>query len=162
MSPIRIVFVVLLIPCIGWSQGNADSSLLSKDIRRVKLHEDIDLLQQSVKNTDFQSLDALQKWIEENTELDHRSKIKYLSGIKYLLEDIVNQLLPNNSSIQLLLAYKQLMEADIKNIPIDGVVEKFSYSINHSLLNDRTVFYENTGLKKARLFNYSQYIFTVP
>lgn len=162
MSLIRVVFVVLLIPCIGWSQGNADSSLLSKDIRRVKLHEDIDLLQQSVTNTDFQSLDALQKWIEENTELDHRSKIKYLSGIKYLLEDIVNQLLPNNSSIQLLLAYKQLMEADIKNIPIDGVVEKFSYSINHSLLNERTVFYENTGLKKARVFNYTQYISLYP
>ena len=50
------------------------------------------------------------------------------------------------------------MQHDLEGSSIESTVKKYPYDINRSLLNERTVFYENAGLSKARIYLHQQYL----
>ncbi|MBM3445900.1 MAG: hypothetical protein FJX88_05155 [Bacteroidetes bacterium] len=140
------------------AQNSGDTAFITKDIRRVKLHEDIDLGQTGQEKNFNTRIDSLQQWLEKEDQFDHRLKIKYLSGIKSLLDDLQNGRVPSKDSHQLLDAYRILLEADIKEQSIAEAIKNNSLAINRSLLGERTAFYENAGLAQARVFMYYQFI----
>ena len=140
------------------SQGQTDTVLISTDIRRVQLNEDIDHLQTMLPSSIALKLDSLQTWVESNTQFDHRLKYKYLSGIKSMLEDLQTRKVPSEKATNLIEAYQLLMDYDILGKSIADLVKKLDYNINRSLLGDKTVFYENVGLSAAKTYLYSQHL----
>lgn len=158
MQLVRLCLVFLLSPFLSLAQNSGDTAFITKDIRRVKLHEDIDLGQTGQEKNFNTRIDSLQQWLEKEDKFDHRLKIKYLSGIKSLLDDLQNGRVPSKDSHQLLDAYRILLEADIKEQSIAEAIKNNSLAINRSLLGERTAFYENAGLAQARVFMYYQFI----
>lgn len=158
MQLVRLCLIFLLSPFLSLAQNSGDTAFITKDIRRVKLHEDIDLGQTGQEKNFNTRIDSLQQWLEKEDKFDHRLKIKYLSGIKSLLDDLQNGRVPSKDSHQLLDAYRILLEADIKEQSIAEAIKNNSLAINRSLLGERTAFYENAGLAQARVFMYYQFI----
>ena len=158
MQLVRLCLIFLLSPFLSLAQNSGDTAFITKDIRRVKLHEDIDLRQTGQEKNFNTRIDSLQQWLEKEDQFDHRLKIKYLSGIKSLLDDLQNGRVPSKDSHQLLDAYRILLEADIKEQSIAEAIKNNSLAINRSLLGERTAFYENAGLAQARVFMYYQFI----
>lgn len=158
MQLVRLCLIFLLSPFLSLAQNSGDTAFITKDIRRVKLHEDIDLGQTGQEKNFNTRIDSLQHWLEKEDQFDHRLKIKYLSGIKSLLDDLQNGRVPSKDSHQLLDAYRILLEADIKEQSIAEAIKNNSLAINRSLLGERTAFYENAGLAQARVFMYYQFI----
>jgi hypothetical protein len=158
MPDLRLLMAILCLPLFSLSQNIADGSAVSTDIRRVQLNEDIDRIQKNLSSIPPKRIDSLQSWLESNPALDHRLKYKYLSGIRYLLEDLVAGKVSMINADNLIDAYHQLMENDIGGISIESAVKKYTYEINRSLLGDKTVFYENAGLTAAKTYLYGQYL----
>lgn len=158
MQLVRLCLIFLLSPFLSLAQNSGDTAFITKDIRRVKLHEDIDLGQTGQEKNFNTRIDSLQHWLEKEDQFDHRLKIKYLSGIKSLLDDLQHGRVPSKDSHQLLDAYMILLEADIKEQSIAEAIKNNSLAINRSLLGERTAFYENAGLAQARVFMYYQFI----
>lgn len=158
MQLVRLCLIFLLSPFLSLAQNSGDTAFITKDIRRVKLHEDIDLGQTGQEKNFNTRIDSLQQWLEKEDQFDHRLKIKYLSGIKSLLDDLQNGRVPSKDSHQLLDAYRILLKADINEQSIAEAIKNNSLAINRSLLGERTAFYENAGLAQARVFMYYQFI----
>ncbi len=164
--------------------ASADTGRLAIDIRRVQLHEDIDALQVKLYGVDgkqdkiisasrdidlnllltdvyTRQVDLLQNEIESDDSLDHRAKIKYLTGIKITLEGCNNALrtvqFSAETAIQLFEAYKVYLLKDKAGIGLGRSVEQYSYPINKILLGDNTVFFENPGLNLARVVLFQQF-----
>lgn len=166
----------------AWSL--TDTSKLSIDIRRVQLHEDIDALQVKLYGVDgkqdkiisasrdidlnllltdvyTRQVDLLQNEIEADGALDHRAKIKYLTGLKITLDGCHAALrtaqLSAESAIQLFEAFKVYYTKDKEGVGLGRTVEQYSYAINKILLGDNTVFFENPGLNLARVVMFQQF-----
>ena len=167
-----------------FSAAGQDSSHTVIDIRRVKLHEDIDGLQSKIcaldgkpdkmivisRDLDLDLLltdiytrqtDALQLEIEKNNAADHRIKVKYLSGLSMLLNELLGSFrtntLPATEAATLLDAYRQYMGLDIRGTGIAGIVDHFPYNVNRMLLGENSVFFENTELDSSRLIMFKQF-----
>jgi len=167
---------------VAWS--NTDTGRLAIDIRRVQLHEDIDALQIKLYSVDgkqdkiiaasrdidlnllltdvyTRQVDILQNEIEADSALDHRAKIKYLTGLKITLEGSNTALrtaqLSAESAIQLFDAYKVYYTKDKAGIGLGKSVEQYAYPINKILLGDNTVFFENPGLNLAKVVMFQQF-----
>lgn len=161
---------------MAFSAAGQDSGHDLIDIRRVKLHEDIDGLQSKICALDGNSdkmivisrdldldllltdiytrqTDALQLEIEKNVAADHRIKVKYLSGLNILLEELLRSFrsntLPAIEAATLLEAYRQYMWLDIRGLGIAGIVDHFPYNVNKILLGENSVFFENPALNLA-------------
>lgn len=183
MIPLRL-FTWILLPFMAFSAAGQDSSHTVIDIRRVKLHEDIDGLQTRVcaldgkpdkmivisRDLDLDLLltdiytrqtDALQRAIEKNVETDHRIKVKYLSGLTILLEELLRSFRSNalsaSEAATLLEAYRQYMGLDIRGMGITGIVDHFPYNVNKVLLGENSVFFENPALDSARVIMFRQF-----
>lgn len=158
MQLVRFCLVFLLFPFFSMAQESGDTAFITKDIRRVKLHEDIDLAQTGHEKSFNVRIDSLQQWVEREDRFDHRLKMKYLSGIKALLDDLNTGRVSKKDTHQLLDAYIVLLEADIRGESIVQAIKNNSLSINRSLLGERTAFYENMGLAEAKVYMYYQFI----
>jgi len=172
MFPLRL-FIWFLLPFMAFSAAGQDSSHTVIDIRRVKLHEDIDDLQSKICALDgkpdkmivisgdldldllltdiyTRQTDALQLEIEKNAAADHRIKVKYLSGLNILLEELLRSFrsntLPASEAAILMDAYRQYVGLDISGIGIAGIVDHFPYNVNNILLGENSVFFENKAL----------------
>ena len=183
MVPLRL-FIWILLPFMAFSAAGQDSSHTVIDIRRVKLHEDIDGLQTRIcaldgkpdkmivisRDLDLDLLltdiytrqtDALQRAIEKNVETDHRIKVKYLSGLTILLEELLRSFRSNalsaSEAATLLEAYKQYMGLDIRGMGITGIVDHFPYNVNKMLLGENSVFFENPALDSTRVIMFRQF-----
>ncbi len=177
-------FIWILLPFMAFSAAGQDSSHVAIDIRRVKLHEDIDDLQSRIcaldgkpdkmivisRDLDLDLLltdiytrqtDALQLEIEKNPAADHRIKVKYLSGLNMLLEDLLRSLrsnaMPASEAATLLDAYRQFMGLDIRGMGIAGLVDHFPYQVNSMLLGENSVFFENPALDSSRVIMFRQF-----
>ncbi len=177
-------FIWILLPFMAFSAAGQDSSHVAIDIRRVKLHEDIDDLQSRIcaldgkpdkmivisRDLDLDLLltdiytrqtDALQLAIEKNPAADHRIKVKYLSGLNMLLEDLLRSLrsnaIPASEAATLLDAYRQFMGLDIRGMGIAGLVDHFPYQVNSMLLGENSVFFENPALDSSRVIMFRQF-----
>ena len=169
---------------MAFSAAGQDSSHTVIDIRRVKLHEDIDGLQTRIcaldgkpdkmivisRDLDLDLLltdiytrqtDALQRAIEKNVETDHRIKVKYLSGLNILLEELLRSFRSNalsaSEAATLLEAYRQYMGLDIRGMGITGIVDHFPYNVNKMLLGENSVFFENPALDSSRVIMFRQF-----
>ena len=161
---------------MAFTAAGQDSSRSLIDIRRVKLHEDIDGLQARIcaldgkpdkmivisRDQDLDLLltdiytrqtDILQQEIEKNAAADHRIKVKYLSGLNILLEDLLRLFRSNalsaTDAATLLEAYRQYMGLDIRKMGIAGIVDHFPYPVNKMLLGENSVFFENPALDSS-------------
>ena len=103
------IFVILHLALFGAAQ---DRPVKSIDFKRVKLHEDIDQLQ-NVISEQFNSpkskqlwsskyvnwyetgVDSIQSVIELDTALTHRLKVKYLTGLIILMQEYHKGILQN-------------------------------------------------------------------
>jgi hypothetical protein len=177
-----LTFLFCCTTFVAWS--NADTGRLAIDIRRVQLHEDIDALQVKLYSVDgkqdkiiaasrdidlnllltdvyTRQVDMLQNEIEKDSTLDHRAKIKYLTGLKITLEGGYTTLrtaqLSAESAIQLFDAYKVYYTKDKAGIGLGKSVEQYAYTINKILLGDNTVFFENPGLNLAKVVMFQQF-----
>jgi hypothetical protein len=166
-----------------------DTSRQDIDIRRVKLHEDIDAAQHRFfaldgKDDGMTSLsrdsaindllfdiygrqvDVLQNAIEQRETSDHRIKVKYLTGLKQLLEGLQSALVRGEMSpdvsMMLVDAYQYMMQTDIVGGDISGQVNYYPYAVNQLLLGSNTVFFENSGLKTSRLILFRQFASLFP
>jgi len=178
------LFILIFMPFMALTAAGQDSSHTLIDIRRVKLHEDIDGLQARIcaldgkpdkmvvisKDIDLDLLltdiytrqtDALQLEIEKNVASDHRIKVKYLSGLNILLEELLrlfrSNALPATEAATLLEAYRQYMGLDIRGVGIAGIVDYFPYNVNKILLGENSVFFENPALDSSRVTMFKQF-----
>jgi len=179
------LFLTFLLSSIGsFAWSNLDTGKLAIDIRRVQLHEDIDALQVKLYSVDgkqdkiiaasrdidlnllltdvyTRQVDLLQNEIEIDSTLDHRAKIKYLTGLRITLEGSNTALrtakLSAESAIQLFDAYKVYYTKDKAGIGLGKSVEQYAYPINKILLGDNTVFFENPGLNLAKVVMFQQF-----
>jgi len=179
------LFLTFFFCCTSFSAwSNTDTGRVAIDIRRVQLHEDIDALQMKLYSVDgkqdkiiaasrdidlnllltdvyTRQVDILQNEIETDSSLDHRAKIKYLTGLRITLEGSNGALrtaqLSAESAIQLFDAYKVYYNKDKLGIGLGKSVEQYAYPINKILLGDNTVFFENPGLNLARVVMFQQF-----
>lgn len=177
-----IIFLLFSLSVSG--MGAADTGKLVIDIRRVKLHEDIDQAQSRIcaldaRKDNFVSLsgnteidlqlsdiftrqtDELQRNIELDEGMDHRIKVKYLTGLNLLLmgflENVGRDGFTPSQGLLLFDAFTQYMKADISAKPIAGMVLSFPYNVNRLLLGENSVFFENKGLPQARILLFKQF-----
>ena len=183
MLPFRL-YISILLPFMAFSVAGQDSSHAVIDIRRVKLHEDINGLQSRIcaldgkpdkmivisRDLDLDLLltdiytrqtDELQLEIEKNGTADHRIKVKYLSGLNILLEELLRSFrsntMPATEAATLLEAYRQYMALDIHGMSIAGIVDHFPYNVNRMLLGENSVFFENPALDSSRVLMFRQF-----
>jgi hypothetical protein len=89
--------------------------------------------------------DLLQDTIERSEKLDHRLKVKYLTGLGNMVNDYLDgwrrRTMPPEEGVVLYAAFIEMMEADISKISIAPVVEKYPYAVGNILgANSSSVF----------------------
>jgi hypothetical protein len=162
-----------------------DTSKYKIDIRRVKLHEDIDKLQQQALKEDGQAdelvkacndedlnllitdaltrqVDDLQDSIERNSLLDHRLKVKYLRGIEGLLKGFLDgwryKRLSTENTVPLFAQYLEMMEADLNGQSIESIVDRYPYETGNILVNNSSsIFFENKGFNASKILLFRKY-----
>lgn len=167
--------------------ASVDTGKLSIDIRRLKLHEDIDKQQQilcggGISKALFAGVDkdlflalsdlygrqtnGLQESIETDKNTDHRIKVKYLTGLFFLLEKyssaIKDKTIELGEGVLLFGAFTELLAANRTGSSLLLVSKKYSYSVNQILFGSNTVFFDDSGLKEIRLFMFRQYAAIFP
>ncbi len=166
-----------------------DTGKFSIDIRRVKLHEDIDHQQdilcgkaplrdkllKSKFNTDLAFLltdlfirqtDDLQDFIETDKNTDHRIKVKYLTGLLLMLEKYDTGIKAGNvepgQGIILFDVYKELLLANRKGASLLDIAIRQSLAVNQVFFGVNSIFYDNSSLKAIRLYMYKQFVAANP
>ncbi|MBX2922429.1 MAG: hypothetical protein KF746_09580 [Chitinophagaceae bacterium] len=175
----KIVTLILLLSVVGIkSRAEADTLKKKIDIARIRYHDNIEKeqklalqfnhgngqvinvssnnnLNQFVTDALFKGVDVLRDSIENNPKLDHRLKVKYLSGVENLLKGF-NAGWRNKSfspvlGQELLNNYKALMQADINQEDISSIVQSASYEVGNININGNvSAMYENKGFTNAR------------
>ncbi|MEY3432377.1 MAG: hypothetical protein RL131_313, partial [Bacteroidota bacterium] len=169
---------LFFLPGILLAANRADTGKLTIDIRRVKLHEDIDSFQKKILSKDgipdmecsltadpdlnllitdiyTRQVDELQNLVESSKQADHRIKVKYLTGLYLLVQSCYQNIgtssFPPSLAVILFQAYDRYMKLDWSGSAIDTFVLNYPYEVNRILLGEQTVFFENSGLKRARV-----------
>ncbi len=170
------VLMVIVLP--GFVSAEAVTDTLKKriDISRIRYHENIEKEQNLalksgdgrlinvsgngsintfVTNVIVERVNQLKDSIENNGALDHRLKVKYLSGLENLVKGFNNGW-RNNSfnpvlAEELISNYELLVDADIKKQDISPIVEKASYAVgNINVTSNGNALFENAGYTTAR------------
>ncbi|MBX3254782.1 MAG: hypothetical protein KF862_11630 [Chitinophagaceae bacterium] len=174
------IFTLILLLSVVAGKGRAETDTLKKkiDIARIRYHENIEKEQKHalhfnngngqllnissnshinhfVTEALLKEVDVLRDSIENNSGLDHRLKVKYLSGLENLLKGFNtgwrNKTFNPVLGQELLNNYKALMQADIKNEDISSIVQNASYEVGNININSSgSAFYENVGYTNAR------------
>ncbi|MEN9883398.1 MAG: hypothetical protein RLZZ420_615 [Bacteroidota bacterium] len=177
--------LLLLVSFCSLAQTNTDGMEHLVDIRRIKLHEDIDAIQDKIEKASMKRAhelegniqlanqilirdlllrrsDSLQSAIEKYVDFDHRIKVKYLTGLNKLLWQLPEALQTNQITFQLM---AESLEAFIVYLNLDFAgkslltpVRDFSYQVNELIFNDQTVFFDNIDLAQIRILIYRQFI----
>lgn len=183
MRILRFIVALFIFP-ICTSANHFDTGRIQIDIRRLKLHEDIDGFQKQMlllgggsqysaaisKDPDLdllytdiytRQLDLLQTEVEVNSVLDHRVKVKYLTGLTLMMKGFIDSWqagkIPAGQGVVLFSAYKTYMNADLEASSILPLVVRFPYDVNRILLGENSVFFENKGLKASRSILFRQF-----
>lgn len=101
-------------------------------------------------------VDAIQYLVESDKVLDHRLKVKYLSGLEYVLKNFLqnwkvkSEKKVNPINLPLIISgYEECVNKDRNNESIEGVISRLPYDAGTTLLN-ATIFDRNPGYKSAR------------
>ncbi len=184
MNRILLLLTASIFP-VSVMLAMADTTKYKIDIRRVKLHEDIDKLQKQalkvdgladdlVKACDDEDLnlvitdaltrqvDVLQDSIEMNINLDHRLKVKYLRGMESLLKGYLDgwrnkSFIPEHAT-PLFAQYLEMMAADLEGQSIEPIVDRYPYETGNILVNtSSSVFFENKGFNASKILLFRKY-----
>ena len=181
-----ITFLLFLLSSV---QAEQDTGRVSIDIKRVKLHDDIDAQQELLcgpsplhnklltlkidaglglllSDIYLRQVDELQKAIEVDEGLDHRSKVKYLTGIRVWLEKyraaINNATIDLSYGILLYDAFKEAMLYDALSGSILSIAMNYPYEVNEILFGANTIFFDSEGLTEVKALIYKQYAAKFP
>lgn len=177
--------LLLLVSFCSHAQTNTDGIAHLVDIRRIKLHEDIDAIQKKLETATLKLAqeqkgntepanqiriselliirsDSLQAAIELYADFDHRIKVKYLTGLNKLLWQLSEALQTNRITVQsmaeALEAFIVYMNLDFAGKSLLTPVQDFSYTVNDFIFNEQTVFFDSKDLGQIRLLIYQQFI----
>ncbi len=162
-----------------------DTGMLKIDIRRVKLHEDIDKQQERILEADgkkdnlvtavrdedinllitdllVRQVNLLQDSIESNARLDHRLKVKYLTGVEHMLKGYYSGwnrgTFPPEKAIPLYTEFLEMMDADIKGQSISPITDRYPYETGDLLINGaNSIFRDNAGFSVSRILLFRKY-----
>ncbi|GEP90949.1 hypothetical protein [Chitinophaga terrae (ex Kim and Jung 2007)] len=131
--------------------GKADDLVKVSDDQTINLQ---------VTNALIKQVDEMQREIEANDSLDHRLKVKYLSGIYVVLKDYNFKRSRHNiepeEAVPMIQAYQNMMHADIKGQSIAPFVKNLSYEAAEKLIEN---FKDNPGYKEAKGTVFSKFAF---
>ncbi|GAA0535208.1 hypothetical protein [Chitinophaga japonensis] len=131
--------------------GKADNMVKVGDDQTINLQ---------VTNAIVNQVDDIQLDIERDTLLDHRLKVKYLSGLYSILHDYngkrAYRKIDPAEAPALIAAYRDMMKADIKGESILPVARTLSFEAGERLIE---VFMNNPGYKEARGVLFAKYAF---
>ncbi|MDE3247898.1 MAG: hypothetical protein KGO82_04525 [Bacteroidota bacterium] len=180
----KIVPVIgVLIGSLGMN-AQAPAYRFVPDKGRILFHDKVDLQQERIKELDgkkdnsitlsadptvnaqieyaiLDHVDELQQRIEQDSVLNHPSKVKYILGLETLLNGYRNNFQKKDFSAamapELVDAYEKAMAADRKNESIEPVVKESSYGVG-KILVDCFTFPENPGVKPSNIVLLYKYI----
>ncbi len=187
----KSLLLTILIGCLFVQNAHAgDTSQLRVDIRRAKLHEDIDLRQSELLAIDGQRdgmikltsdaelnglltdiftrrVDGLQDSLENSTVIDHRLKVKYLAGTELMLKGTVaalktRKIEPAQAPL-LMRAFEEMVKADLSGGSIEPIVARYPYFVGKMLAEEpNTVFYDNRGFANSSLIIFRKFCAAYP
>jgi hypothetical protein len=131
--------------------GKADNLVQVSDDKTINLQVTDALIKQ---------VDDMQVQIEADSTLDHRLKIKYLSGLYAMLHDYnikrsYHRIAPEEAPA-IVKAYRDMMKADIKGQSILPYVERLSFDAGEKMIEP---FKDNPGYQDAKGVLYGKYAF---
>lgn len=131
--------------------GKADDFVKVSDDQTINLQ---------VTNALLKEVDNMQQEIEDNDALDHRLKVKYLSGIYVMLKDYNQKRSHRNIDPEeapaMVQAFRNMMHADIKGQSIMPYIQHLSYDASERMIES---FQDNPGYKEARGQVFTKYAF---
>ncbi|SEN61358.1 hypothetical protein SAMN04488505_111197 [Chitinophaga rupis] len=131
--------------------GKADDLVKVSDDQTINLQ---------VTNALIKQVDDMQLDIERDTTLDHRLKIRYLSGLYSVLHDYNNKRAYHKidpaEAPAIIQAYRNMMQANIKGESILPIARELSFNSGENLIE---IFKENPGYKEARGVMFGKYAF---
>ncbi|WP_440132671.1 hypothetical protein [Chitinophaga sancti] len=179
----KIIIVLLLIAFQGSLVHAQSTQKIDIPIGRIGFHDNIDKEQAAalkfdgkaddlVKVSDDQTInlqvtnalvkqvDDMQTQIELDSSLDHRLKIKYLSGLYVMLRDYNTKRAYHKIQAEeapvMVEAYRNMMAADIKGQSIKPYLQYLSFDAGEKMIE---VFKDNPGYKDAREILFGKYAF---
>lgn len=174
-----LLIIVLGIVYSGWSYGqkvqipisrqgfhdNIDKEQVAADKfdgkqdDRVKVSDD-ESMNLQVTNALLKQVDDIQTEIELDTALDHRLKVKYLSGLQQTLKDYNSKRafkkIDAEEAPAMVHAYRAMMHADIKGESIYPIARKLSFEAGERMIEP---FSDNPGYKDSRAEMFAKYAF---
>lgn len=179
----RIITVILLLVALQVDYASAQAQKIEIPIGRIGFHDNIDKEQAAalkfdgkaddlVRVSDDQTInlqvtdalikqvDDMQNDIELDSTLDHRLKIKYLSGLYTTIHDYnikrnYRRIAPEEAP-SMIRAYREMMKADIKGGSILPYVQQLSFEAGEKMIEP---FRDNSGYKEARGVLFAKYAF---
>ena len=169
------IFIILHLAYFGATQ---DRPVKSIDFKRLKLHEDIDQLQQviskhfnSLKSTSLWNskdvnwfetgVDSMQTVIELDTVLTHRLKVKYLTGLIILMQEYHKGISQNpllyEDGFDFFKGYINVVDADRIGASLIGLAMGNPYEINSAIFGKATVFFDHPEIYKINIYVYRQF-----
>src|ERR1044072_2626769 len=131
--------------------GKADDFVKVSDDKTINLQ---------VTNAIIKQVDDMQMDIERDTLLDHRLKIKYLSGLYVMLHDYNSKRAYRNidpaEAPAMVAAYRDMMKADIHGQSILPIVRGLSFNAGEKVIE---VFKDNPSYKEARGVMFGKYAY---
>ncbi|CAL1520609.1 hypothetical protein [Chitinophaga sp. MM2321] len=131
--------------------GKADELVKVSDDQTINLQ---------VTNALLKEVDNIQLDIERDSSLDHRLKVKYLSGLYVILKDYNQKRsyrkIEAEEAPAIVTAYRNMMRADIKGQSILPFVRNLSFDASERIIE---VFQDNPGYKEARGLAFTKYAF---
>ena len=180
-----ILFLCSLLISFGAALAAQDTARYKIDIRRAKLHEDINKAQLQLLKSDgkddqvvtatadedinllltdiyIRQLDLVQDTLELTNTLDHRLKVKYLTGLENLLKGYMEgwrkRTFAPEKGVMLFAAFIEMMEADLAKVSIAPIALKYPYEVGNILVNSsNSVFFENSGIEEAKIILFRKY-----
>lgn len=183
MRKLLLLCILVFQASLIWAIPDTGSRRI--DIRRVKLHEDIDKLQAIILETDgkkddlvfavrdddvnliitdlmVRQVNALQDSLENHSKLDHRLKVKYLTGLQNMLRSYQygwsRRVFAPEKGVLLYTQFLEMMEADIKARSIESIVEKYPYETGDILVNSsNSIFFDNPGFNPSKIILFRKF-----
>lgn len=178
MYKLYLIGILLFFSGLGANANDTDTLKKKIDITRIRYHENIEKQQKQAllfnggdgivlnvsKNKDINTfiteaiideVNILKDTIESATYLDHRLKVKYLSGLENLIKGFYagwrNKTFNPILGSALVSNYKALVKADTRKEDISLIVEQASYEVGNININgEGSALYENAGYTEAR------------
>jgi hypothetical protein len=181
----KLLLLCLLIFQVSLVLAHADTGSRKVDIRRAKLHDDIDKLQETILATDgkkddlvyavkdedinliitdlmIRQVNVLQDSLENHSKLDHRLKVKYLTGLQNMLKGYQygwsRRAFAPEKGVLLYAQFTEMVDADIKGRSVEPIVDKYPYETGDILINQsNSIFFDNTGYNPSRIILFRKY-----